>query len=66
MSQTGSSLESVDALTMEDRTMTISLECPWCDGHVALDDEADLVTCDACGVVAHLAADEPAVLAAAA
>jgi hypothetical protein len=46
--------------------MTMSLECPWCDGRVALDDEADLVSCDACGVVAQLAADGPVVLAAAA
>lgn len=46
--------------------MTIAIECPWCDGHVALDDEADLVTCEACGVVSHLAGEEPTVLAAAA
>jgi primosomal protein N' len=46
--------------------MTITLECPWCDGRVALDDEANLVTCDACGVVSHLSTEEPAVLAAAA
>lgn len=46
--------------------MTITLECPWCDGHVALDDEADLVSCDACGVVSHLATEGSSVLAAAA
>ena len=35
--------------------MTLTLECPWCDGHVALHDEDDVLACDACGVVAHLA-----------
>ena len=37
--------------------MTSTLECPWCDGHVALRDEDEILTCDACGVVAHLTAD---------
>ena len=37
--------------------MTLTLECPWCDGHVALRDEDEVLVCDACGVVAHLAAD---------
>ena len=35
--------------------MTLTLECPWCDGHVALLDEDEALACDACGVVAHLA-----------
>ena len=46
--------------------MTITLECPWCDGPVALQDETDLVDCDACGILAHLVLDEPVRLAAAA
>jgi len=37
--------------------MPLTLECPWCDGHVALDDEDDALACDGCGVVAHLATE---------
>ena len=37
--------------------MTLTLECPWCDGPVALRDEDEALACDACGVVAHLAVD---------
>jgi hypothetical protein len=37
--------------------MTVTLECPWCDGHVALEDEDAVLACDACSVVAHLAVD---------
>lgn len=37
--------------------MTLTLECPWCDGHVGLHDKDEFLACDACGVVAHLAAD---------
>jgi len=46
--------------------MTVTLECPWCDGDVALQDEADALACLACGVVAMLAADPREELAAAA
>lgn len=38
--------------------MTLTLECPWCDGRVALSDVDEILVCDACGVVAHLAADQ--------
>jgi hypothetical protein len=37
--------------------MTLTLDCPWCDGHVALGDEDEVLACDACGVVAHLATE---------
>jgi len=46
--------------------MTLTIECPWCDGHVALDDEDDAVACVACGVVVPFAADPREELAAAA
>ena len=46
--------------------MTVTLECPWCDGHVALQDEDDALACDACGVITLLAADPREELAAAA
>ena len=46
--------------------MTLTLDCPWCDGHVALHDGEDVLACDACGVVAHLATDAPTELAEAA
>lgn len=46
--------------------MTLTMDCPWCDGHVALRDEDDALACLACGVLADLAADRPAELAAAA
>ena len=37
--------------------MTTTIECPWCDGPVALHDEDDVLACDDCGVAAHLAPD---------
>ncbi len=43
-----------------------TIECPWCDGPVALPDESAAMACDACGVVELLAADPRPVLAAAA
>jgi len=46
--------------------MTLTVECPWCDGHVALQDEDDALACAACGVVVQLAADPLEELAAAA
>ena len=46
--------------------MTVTLECPWCDGDVALAAEDGILACDACGVVAHLAPDQLAELAEAA
>ena len=48
---------AVEARLTEIQTMTLTLECPWCDGHVALRDEDEALACDACGVVAHLAVD---------
>jgi primosomal protein N' len=46
--------------------MTITLECPWCDGPVALHDEDEAMTCEGCGIVATLAPEPLEVLAAAA
>ena len=46
--------------------MTLTVDCPWCSAPVALRDEDVALACDACGVVADLALDEPARLAEAA
>ena len=46
--------------------MTITLDCPWCDGHVALQDAEESVACDACGIVADIATDDVTTLVAAA
>ena len=46
--------------------MTLTLDCPWCDGHVALDDSDESLACDACGIVAAIAPDDAPTLAAAA
>jgi hypothetical protein len=46
--------------------MTITLECPWCDAHVALQEADESVACDACGIVADIATDEVTILVAAA
>jgi len=43
--------------------MTVSVDCPWCSGPVALGLDDRAIACDACGVVADLAADEEFVLA---
>jgi hypothetical protein len=51
---------------LETLTMTITIDCPWCDGPVALGDEDEVVACDVCGIVAAIASDEPATLALAA
>jgi len=46
--------------------MTLTLDCPWCDGHVALDDSDESLACDTCGIVAAIAPDDAPTLAAAA
>jgi DNA-directed RNA polymerase subunit RPC12/RpoP len=35
----------------------LTLECPWCDGPVTLEAEADDVACDGCSVRVELAPD---------
>lgn len=37
----------------------VIVECPWCDGPVALEAEAVEVRCEACLVTAELAIDVP-------
>jgi hypothetical protein len=35
----------------------VDLDCPWCEGSLALDDDIGAVTCETCGVRAELAPD---------
>jgi primosomal protein N' len=35
----------------------LDLDCPWCEGSMAVDDDRSQVECDACGVRVELAAD---------
>jgi hypothetical protein len=35
----------------------ITLDCPWCDGPMALEAESDDVACDGCSVRVELAPD---------
>ena len=35
----------------------VTLECPWCDGPMALEADAHDVACEACGVRVELAPD---------
>jgi hypothetical protein len=35
----------------------LDLDCPWCEGSMAADDDLTRVECDACGVCVDLAAD---------
>ncbi len=46
--------------------MTMTLDCPWCDGPVALLETDETLACDACGIVADVASDDRPSLAAAA
>jgi hypothetical protein len=45
----------------------VTLDCPWCDGPMALETEADGAACDGCSVRVELAPDPmPATIARAA
>jgi hypothetical protein len=35
----------------------VTVDCPWCDGPVALEAESAVVRCDACRVAVDLAVD---------
>jgi len=34
-----------------------TIDCPWCDGAVAIDDTLLEITCESCGVSADIAPD---------
>jgi hypothetical protein len=50
-------LQIDDTVNNEERNHMVTLECPWCDGPMALEAEAKDVACEACGVRVELAPD---------
>jgi hypothetical protein len=49
---------------MKELRHMVSVDCPWCDGPMALEADADDASCDACSIRVELAPDRSPVLTA--
>jgi ribosomal protein S27E len=47
----------IEALELEGRPEMITIECPFCDEPVRMDDHADAVRCESCAVELEFAPD---------